>query len=190
MPRKSNKTAHVLNLIAGSENDTQQKQDPKDNEGGKGVSVISSSTSSTALADSIRKSLEAGLESSPSAKPAGKRGRPRKVPPEALPIAAKSTTKTAELDGETYKYICIMENIVGDNVVPYMVRFGNCTCSRCVADTIALALSNLPAKYVVAHADNISPLVDYYWKKYESQILAEIIKACIKVSSMPHHKPE
>ncbi len=187
MAKRSNKTAHVLNLISGGDNDTKQKQDAED-EGS--VSVVSQSTESSDLADNIKTSLEAELEAAIAPEiddddDDDDEDEPVVVAPKQA--VDKPITKNEKFD-DTYEYICVMEKIVEQNILPYMDRFGNCKCSRCVADTTALALTNLPAKYVVAHVDDVSPLIDFYWKKYESQILSEIIKSCIRVASKPHHQ--
>lgn len=81
----------------------------------------------------------------------------------------------------------VMERLVRDKAEGYMKQFGNCTCSRCVEDTVALALTNLPSKYVVVNRDAVSPLLNFYEKQYAGQITVEITKACIKVKEDPRH---
>ena len=87
----------------------------------------------------------------------------------------------------TFAVVNVMEHLVRDKAEGYMRQFQNCTCSRCVEDTIALALTNLPAKYVVVNKDTISPLLNFYEKQYAGQITVEITKACIKVKDNPRH---
>lgn len=50
--------------------------------------------------------------------------------------------KPEVMDG--FVFYNIMESIVQEKAIKYMKQFGNCTCKRCEADTIALALSKLP----------------------------------------------
>lgn len=88
---------------------------------------------------------------------------------------------------EEFAYVNVMETLVKEKVVDYMKQFGNCTCSRCVADTTALALTQLPPKYVVINRETVSPLMNFYTKKYAGQITVEITKACIRVGEVPHH---
>lgn len=88
---------------------------------------------------------------------------------------------------EGYLFYNIMEKIVQEKAMKYMKQFGNCTCKRCEADTIALALSKLPPKYVVVKADSISPLLNFYEDHYAGQIIVEITKACIVVNKNPRH---
>ena len=93
--------------------------------------------------------------------------------------------KPEVMDG--FVFYNIMESIVQEKAIKYMKQFGNCTCKRCEADTIALALSKLPPKYVVAKADSISPLLNFYEDHYAGQIIVEITKACIVVNKNPRH---
>lgn len=86
-----------------------------------------------------------------------------------------------------YVFHNMMETIVRDKVPEYIEQFGVCTCKHCRADVIALALSKLPPKYVVVHESAISPLRSFYEDHYAGQIVVEITKACIAVSSHPHH---
>ena len=93
--------------------------------------------------------------------------------------------KPEVMDG--FVFYNIMESIVQEKAIKYMKQFGNCTCKRCEAYTIALALSKLPPKYVVAKADSISPLLNFYEDHYAGQIIVEITKACIVVNKNPRH---
>ncbi len=83
-----------------------------------------------------------------------------------------------------------MEHIVKEQVLEYMENFGCCTCSRCIADTMALALTNLPAKYIVVNDNDVSPLLNYYSTKYASLVMIELTKASIQVKENPHHNKE
>lgn len=87
-----------------------------------------------------------------------------------------------------FYYTNVFERIVKGCVVDYLKRFGVCTCSRCVADTIALALTNLPSKYIVTDYDNVEPLISLYEHKYQVSIMTELTKACFEVDGNPHHK--
>lgn len=108
------------------------------------------------------------------------------APPE--PEAGEPEKEVEEPEEErSFAVVNVMEHLVRDKAEMYMKQFGNCTCSRCVEDTIALALTNLPAKYVVVNKDTISPLLNFYEKRYAGQITVEITKACIKVKESPRH---
>lgn len=106
--------------------------------------------------------------------------------PEIMPVTFEDFGNPEE--EENYIYVNVLEEIVTDKVLDYMKKFGVCTCKRCVADTTALALTNLPSKYVVAEAGNTFPLLNYYTNKYSSSVIAEITKACLQVDAVPHHE--
>lgn len=103
-----------------------------------------------------------------------------------LPGEPAQDPEPEEMEG--YVFYNIMEKIVKDKAMKYMTQFGNCTCKRCEADTIALALSKLPPKYVVVKEDSVSPLVNFYEDHYAGQIIVEITKACIVVNKNPRHQ--
>lgn len=96
-----------------------------------------------------------------------------------------------ELDQEEeepdYVFVNVMGKLVKERIKEYMVEFGNCTCSRCVADTTALALIHLPPKYVVVSKHAETPLLNFYRQHYAAQITVEITKACTRVKQHPHH---
>lgn len=106
---------------------------------------------------------------------------------QALPAAEAIVPEEKDEDMDGYVFYNIMERIVKDKAMKYMKQFGNCSCRRCEADTIALALSKLPPKYVVAKEDSVSPLVNFYEDHYAGQVIVEITKACIVVNKNPRH---
>lgn len=106
---------------------------------------------------------------------------------QTIPAAEVIVTEEKDEDMDGYVFYNIMERIVKDKAMKYMNQFGNCTCRRCEADTIALALSKLPPKYVVAKEDSVSPLVNFYEDHYAGQVIVEITKACIVVNKNPRH---
>ena len=80
-----------------------------------------------------------------------------------------------------------METLVREKTDMYMKQFSTCTCSRCKADITALALTSLPAKYVVVSRNAATPLMNFYSQRYSGAITVEITKACTKVKEHPHH---
>lgn len=89
---------------------------------------------------------------------------------------------------EDFIIVNIMEHLVKEKVEKYMEQFKVCTCSRCKADVMALALSGLPSKYVVINKNAVSPLLNFYSVKYTGQITVEITKAVMAVMKNPRHK--
>ncbi len=89
---------------------------------------------------------------------------------------------------EVFSFVSVMEYLVKSQLEEYMDRFSSCKCSRCVADVTALALTNLPPKYVVREGTDVSPLLNYYYNKYYERVMIELTKACIQVDKRPNHK--
>lgn len=82
----------------------------------------------------------------------------------------------------------VMENIITRmDLKKYMEQYGVCRCSRCCADTKALILTRLPSKYVVAHEDSVAPMIGFYENKFKVRIFTEILKACLQVKEKPRH---
>ena len=99
-----------------------------------------------------------------------------------------SSVEKQEENDESYYYVNVMEAIVRKKAEEYMHTLGMCTCNRCFVDTIAVALTNLPAKYVVVQDNSTSPLLNYYSDKLEGEVTIEVMKACMLVKEHPHHK--
>lgn len=81
----------------------------------------------------------------------------------------------------------VMEYLVREQAPKYVRQFGHCDCSRCIEDTIALSLTHLPAKYVVVNKNAVSPLLNFYEKRFAGQLIVEITKASMIVDESPHH---
>nr|WP_294680647.1 late competence development ComFB family protein [uncultured Anaerotignum sp.] len=107
--------------------------------------------------------------------------------PTPMTQTAPNVEESPSHENEFY-YINVYEQIVKNNVLEYLERFGVCTCSRCVADATALALTNLPSKYIVTEYDNTSPLLSFFEHQFQTLILSELTKACLTVQANPRHK--
>lgn len=114
----------------------------------------------------------------------------------ALKTPALEKTDTAPQNADAapeeeipYRMINVMEEILSPEVVrAEMEKYGVCLCSRCQADVLALLLTRLPAKYIVANTTAISPLLSYYKNKFRVNLLTQTIKACTEVREHPRHE--
>lgn len=102
-------------------------------------------------------------------------------------LAAAEEAGPADEAKPDYATLNVMEQLVKAQVPQYVKQFGHCDCDRCVADVVALTLTHLPAKYVVVNQSAISPLMNFYEKRYAGQIVVEITKAAMVVREFPHH---
>jgi len=105
-------------------------------------------------------------------------------------FAARPVLELAS-DGEAQddEPVCfnVMKALVEAKADKYIQLFGLCTCSRCRTDVIALALTRLPAKYVVATQADLVPLLSMYEGKYNATVVSQVMRACNTVSEKPRH---
>ena len=104
--------------------------------------------------------------------------------------AAEKAEEKQSQPEKIYHMLNVMEEILGRKKLEKdMEEYNVCMCSRCRADVLALALTGLPAKYVVVDEGAMAPIIGYYENKFKSNTLAEIIKACMQVRDNPRHQP-
>lgn len=247
MPKRTNKTSHVLNLITNGASEFEDNQAPGaaaasqppdagilatgadsgDSPGTVRIMADNSAAQDHAAAlrenaDALRVSAAALRETVllEAAETASLPVSPGEVPPRAEPekepvmrpavpgvkkvIVNKSSDNdkisaeilnslVSHLDEESsrlqvYNRINVMEEILRQiDFMKYMKNNNQCMCQRCQVDVIALTLTKLPAKYVVAEENTVAPLIGYYENKYKVRILTEIIKACHAVRESPRH---
>lgn len=84
----------------------------------------------------------------------------------------------------------VMQILVEEAAPRYLEMFHVCSCSRCVADVKALALTQLPAKYVVLEESKKDSMLSFYRYSYQSLLTIELTKACSAVIQCPHHMPD
>lgn len=91
------------------------------------------------------------------------------------------------MEAKEYQLINVMETLVKEKAQHFMTEIGMCTCPRCEIDVVALALSGVAPKYVVAETAEVSPLMNFYASKYEGSIAIELMKAGELVRARPRH---
>ncbi len=84
-------------------------------------------------------------------------------------------------------YVNVMQQLVEEQAMRYIRMFGVCDCPRCVIDVKALALTNLPPKYVVMRRGEMVPMLTVYEKRFSTAVTAQLIQACKKVMEFPRH---
>lgn len=216
---KTNKTAHVLNLLTDTETV------PEASENGKSQSKDSPAAAERAddsqVEQQIRNALERDLLADQGEKqpvpapevpaepqpapapeipaepqPAPAPGVPAKPQPAPAPEAPNkpvskealvppSLTKPSALSG--ISYINVMQALVEEKVDKYIKLFGLCTCPRCKIDVMALALTNLPAKYVVTRENEAIPMLSVYEGRYNAAVISQVMWACKTVMDNPRH---
>ena len=114
---------------------------------------------------------------------------PQPEPVAETPSAPIAEEPAAEKPDEE-EVICanIMEILVERKAETYMELFGLCCCDRCKMDVQALALTELPAKYVVMGKDELPLRLSLYEGRMNTAVTAQILRACKVVLAEPRHK--
>ncbi|WP_312447452.1 late competence development ComFB family protein [Lacrimispora sp.] len=211
MARKSSKTAHVMNLLAGEDSESSKEEAARENLAARQtsdstekireltdsnqppspptpISIIDMSSSAPdPVAELIREQLEEAENMEDT-----KDMEDTEVTEVAPDLEAPSLDQSAEPKAPeplipSFQYLNVMEHIIKNSVSEYMDKFDVCSCERCVADVKALALSHLPPKYIVAEQATASPLLNFYSTRFSQQVIVELTKACSTVKENPHH---
>ena len=114
---------------------------------------------------------------------------PQPEPVVETPSAPIAEEPAAEKPDEE-EVICanIMEILVERKAETYMELFGLCCCDRCKMDVQALALTELPAKYVVMAKNELPLRLSLYEGRMNTAVTAQILRACKVVLAEPRHK--
>lgn len=141
-------------------------------------------TSSAPMAEEPKtETSSASIAEEPKPEPAASSEPEPEEPQEVLEL---SPEPLAEPEPD-YVMLNVMQRVVEDKIIYFMKQFEVCTCARCKADTIALTLSGLPAKYKIVDRFAVDPLVSYYTSRLISQVTVEALKACTQVKENPRH---
>lgn len=102
-------------------------------------------------------------------------------------VSAQEVTQAPQPAANEYVYLNMMDILVEERLMEFLNKFGACTCHRCVLDAKALALSNLPPKYLVIPDSSTAPLTSFYRNKFSIYIITELTKACLAIINSPRH---
>ena len=106
-----------------------------------------------------------------------------KMPQPEAP-AEQIYTPTGEQDVE---YTNVLQELVEEASVYYTTNMLHCHCQRCIADMKALALTNLPSKYVVLEKSKRAAYMSVYAARYEKELSVQMMRACVIINEHPHH---
>ncbi|NLP13729.1 MAG: late competence development ComFB family protein [Clostridium sp.] len=73
----------------------------------------------------------------------------------------------------------IMREIINDINV--------CTCEKCMLDIAALALNDLPPKYIVSEKGELYSKVNALKQQFEVDVISAVTKAAVLVKRNPRH---
>ena len=105
-------------------------------------------------------------------------------------INAKDTREQEKTEPEN-KQIFLMnltERLATGMVADVMRKMKICSCLVCTNDVLALALNSLTPNYVTTDSGKQYLLLNMYKAQYETDVLAALTKACVRVKASPRHE--
>lgn len=86
-----------------------------------------------------------------------------------------------------YKLMNYMEEVVSKKTDEILKLMNICKCDKCKLDIMALALNELPSKYVVSEQGQLYAKLSELEQQFDIDIETSIIKAAVFVSKNPKH---
>lgn len=80
-----------------------------------------------------------------------------------------------------------MEEVVYALINDVLKDINMCTCEKCVLDIAAIALNDLPPKYIVSEKGELFSRVEALRQQFEVDVIAAITKAAVLVKRNPKH---
>lgn len=77
----------------------------------------------------------------------------------------------------------VAELAVKERIEEAMDKFKCCQCDHCVKDVLALAVNNLPPKYIVRN--ELDQALEI--RRYDADVVSALVNAVIKVKQNPRH---
>lgn len=80
-----------------------------------------------------------------------------------------------------------MEEIVFNQMKDVLTDINMCTCDKCLLDIAAIALNDLPPKYIVTEKGELYSKINTLKQQFEVDVIAAITKAAVLVKRSPRH---
>jgi competence protein ComFB len=81
-----------------------------------------------------------------------------------------------------------MEEIVFNQIQDVLSDINSCTCEKCILDIAAIALNDLPPKYIVSEKGELYSKINALKQQFEVDVIAAITKAAVLVKRKPRHE--
>ncbi len=81
-----------------------------------------------------------------------------------------------------------MEEIVFSLMKEILEDINMCTCEKCVNDIAAIALNDLPPKYIVSEKGELYSKIDALRQQFEVDVISAVTKAAVLVKRKPRHQ--
>lgn len=80
-----------------------------------------------------------------------------------------------------------MEEVVFSVIEEVLDDINMCKCDKCLMDIAAIALNDLPPKYVVTEQGELFSKLNLLKQQFEVDVIAAITKAAVLVKRNPKH---
>lgn len=80
-----------------------------------------------------------------------------------------------------------MEEIVFNLMQEVLDDIKMCSCEKCILDIAAIALNDLPPKYIVTEKGELYSKINALKQQFEVDVIAAITKAAVLVKRKPRH---
>ncbi|HZK18478.1 MAG TPA: late competence development ComFB family protein [Clostridia bacterium] len=87
----------------------------------------------------------------------------------------------------TFRIRNYMEDVVSATTDIILKQMDVCKCEKCRADIIAIALNNLPPKYVVTEMGQLYAKVKELEQQFAVDVQSAVVKAALIVKDNPKH---
>lgn len=111
----------------------------------------------------------------------------QKIVLQSMRGCGKEMGAESALVNQRHHVINVVEIIAKEKVEDVMARMEMCTCEKCMCDVLALALNQLPTKYVTSDAGKQYIQLEAYKKQLETDVAFALMKACMTVKAAPNH---
>lgn len=81
-----------------------------------------------------------------------------------------------------------MEEIVFNQIKDVLDDINVCKCEKCMLDIAAIALNDLPPKYIVTEKGELYSKINALKQQFEVDVVAAITKAAVLVKRRPRHE--
>lgn len=110
------------------------------------------------------------------------------VTQEGPPIDMPMTNPEAAENQEKECLVNLTECLVKEKAEEIMKKLNVCRCHTCTQNVLALALNSLVSRYTTTNAGRLHVKLDFYKKQYETDVIAALTKACVRVKVSPRHE--
>jgi competence protein ComFB len=116
----------------------------------------------------------------------------RKTDMEILKQAEQRREKKIQIENslmiKSRNLINLSEMLTKELLPSVMERMDVCACPICTGNVLALALNNLPTKYVTTDEGKQYTQLEVYKRQNELDVVAALTRACVRVKNSPRHE--